>query len=173
MRADLPRFTLLALSLLGCDHLETLSGDNAPPANTASGDQEAPPFRLELLETESCPLPDGLDPKKVTIHSYRVKLTSELKSGVPANYFYASLLTTDGQRYLAEFSGCSDALNDTPLKKGESIDGYLNFPVPPSKTPETLVYAPKLLELSTAESTLELPVRADTSKLPDADKAPP
>jgi len=65
---------------------------------------------------------------------------------VPANYFYASLLTTDGERYLAEYPGCDPVLSGTPLGRGQSGEGFLNFPLPPSKTPEKIVYSPVLID---------------------------
>ena len=114
------------------------------------------PYRLRLLSTESCALPAHLSPKNVTIVSYRVRLEGNLSSKVPANYFYASLLTTDGERYLSSFYGCEPLLAGEPLGPRESTEGFVNFSIPPSKIPEKLVYAPQLLQLSEAASTTEL-----------------
>lgn len=149
MLALLPPFLLLSAS--GCSKLDLWSAPEELSRDT--------PFAMSLLETESCPLPEALDPKKVVIHSYRVRVRGHHDGRVPVNYFYASLLTTDGDRYLAEFQGCPGPLNGPPLRPGESADGFINFPVPPSKTPEKLVYAPELIGLSLSESTQEVPVR--------------
>lgn len=123
------------------------------------GEQVEGPFELSLLATETCPLPAGLDPARVAIRSYRVRIRSALDSGVPANYFYASLLTSDGSRYLADFPGCAPLLSGAPAYAGEEAIGYLNFPVPPDKTPETIVYAPRLEGLQREASVRELALR--------------
>ena len=145
----------LLISSCGCSNLDLWSDPEELSRDT--------PFTLSLLETESCPLPEALDPKKVVIHSYRVRVRSHHRGRVPVNYFYASLLTTDGDRYLAEFQGCPGPLNGPPLQPGEAADGFINFPVPPSKTPEKVVYAPELIGLSLSESTQEVPVRSSIS----------
>lgn len=150
MLALLPTITLVCTS--SCNKLEFWSAPEELNSDT--------PFTLSILETESCPLPPTLDPKKVVIHSYRVRLRGQHKSRVPVNYFYASLLTTDGNRYLAEFPGCPGPLSGPPLAPGETADGFMNFPVPPSKIPEKLVYAPELIGLGLSASTQEVPVRA-------------
>ena len=117
------------------------------------------PYRLTVVDTETCPLPAHLDPKNVLIQSYRVRLVGGYDRGVPANYFYASLLCTDGTRYLADFEGCAPLLSGPPVGKGQVAEGYLNFPVPPGKTPETIVYAPELLG-SPGQTVTELSVLA-------------
>ncbi|GEM_PF-1990023 len=104
------------------------------------------PYELTILSAESCPLPPGLDPKEVTIQSYHVRLTGGDPGGVPANYFYASLLSTDGGRYLSGYTGCQPVLSGPPLASGESREAYINFALPPTKTPETLIFSPALLK---------------------------
>ncbi len=133
------------------------------------------PLRLSVLSTETCPLPVHLDPANVTIISYRVRLTSGHDGRVPANYFYASLLTTDGNRYLATFEGCSPVLSAEPLARGHSAEGFFNFPIPPSKVPDKLVFAPNLLDVPSTKSQIELSVTGSAqsvskdSKLLDGD----
>jgi hypothetical protein len=122
----------------GCRDIDrSLSGESAVP--------EGAPYILTILTQENCPVPEGLDPRNVIIQSYKVKLVGGTTTGVPANYFYASLLTEDGHRYLAEFEGCAPVLSGPPLDSGQTAVGYLNFPLPPSKSAKTLEFAPRLL----------------------------
>jgi len=116
------------------------------------------PYQLKLLNLESCPLPEHLNPKDVVLLSYRVRIQSNLASKVPANYFYASLLTTDGERYLSTYYGCAPLLTADPLGEGETADGFFNFSIPASKIPEKLVYSPKLLNISEQDALVELQV---------------
>ncbi len=150
---------VVALSCLpACDGWEIFQSDETP-----LGDE---PFVLSILNVEACPLPEGLDPKAVTIKSYNVRLRGQLEQGVPANYFYASLLTTDGSRYLADYPGCEPLLSAAPVLPGETAEGYLNFPVPPGKVPDKLVYAPAL---TTAEHLVEIPLN---SRVPEEAETP-
>lgn len=127
----------LALPLVSaCDGWEVFPSDDVPLGPD--------PYVFSLLSREICPLAEGLDPRQVAILSYNVRLRGAHPQKVPANYFYASLLTTDGSRYLADFPGCGPLLSGPPLGPGETAQGYLNFPVPPGKTPEKLVYSPLL-----------------------------
>lgn len=130
-------------------------------------DSSGAPYQLQILSSAPCPLPPGLNPEVVTIRSYRVRLRASDASGVPANYFYASVLTKDGSRYLASYEGCAPVLSLDPLGSLEEAEGYLNFPMPPSKIPDALVYAPELLSRTENESTVTLSLgsaRNDVSK---------
>lgn len=126
------------------------------------------PYVLSILGAESCALPEGLDPKVVTIVSYNVRLRGQHAQKVPANYFYASLLTTDGSRYLSDFPGCTPLLSGPPVGPGETAQGYLNFPVPPGKTPERLVYAPTLTGKSKGTEVVELHLNSTPPVDPEA-----
>lgn len=133
-------------------------------------DDEAPldpnaAYGLSILETGSCPLPPGVDAAKMRILGLRVRLRAG-RDDVPANFFYASVLTNDENRYLAEHTGCSPVLSGRPLRAGEVREGYLNFPLPLEKSAQTLVYAPLIDGLSEKEQTKSLalgPREADTN----------
>lgn len=143
-----------------CDGWEVFQSEEKPLG--------ADPYVLSILHAESCPLPEGLDPKAVTIVSYNVRLLGQHAQKVPANYFYASLLTTDGSRYLADFPGCTPLLSGAPVGPGETAQGYLNFPVPPGKTPEKIVYAPALTGKPRGGALLELPLNPKAPEEPAA-----
>lgn len=142
-----------------CDGWEIFQSEETPLGSD--------PYVLSILNTESCPLPEGLDPKVVTILSYNVRLRGQHAQKVPVNYFYASLLTTDGSRYLADFPGCAPLLSGPPVGVGEAAQGYLNFPVPPGKTPERLVYAPTLTGEHKGEAQVELHLNPKLPEEPD------
>ncbi len=112
------------------------------------------PFSISILDTQACPLPEGVDSETQRILGVKVRVTSAHPGYVPANFFYASVLTKDGGRYLAELSGCKPVLSSPPLKPGESAEGFLNFPLPVDEAPEELVYAPNLEHTLGAESLL-------------------
>jgi hypothetical protein len=148
-------------SLIACLWLLPL-GCRAESSPSEEASAAAGGYEILLLDTETCPLPAGLDPADQTIVSYKVKLISAESSGIPVNYFYASLVTTDGQRYLADHPGCTPRLSGPPIFSGESATGYLNFPLPRSKTPEKVEYSPELLTMSAAESRRELQLLSPT-----------
>jgi len=97
----------------------------------------------------------------------KVKLTALAPEGVAANYFYASLISSDGSRYLAELPGCAPALSAPPLFQGETVEGYLNMPLPVNKVAKALVYSPPVGGYPVAARTLEIPLQA---ALPQDDK---
>ena len=125
---------LLSLGLGGCQE--------QPPGAELEATER--PFTVTILDTQACPLPEGVDAQAKRILGIKVRLRSHHRGRVPANYFYASLLTTGGARYLAELVGCTPLLSDAPLGPGETAEGYPNFPLPIDATPARLVYAPKL-----------------------------
>ncbi len=155
MARRLIKTLLLALGISACEGWEIME-------RTASF-EEGQAFRIRVLSMESCPLPAHLDPKNVTLISYRVSLEGNHASNVPANYFYATLVTTEGDRYLSTYYGCQPVLADAPLQPAQSTEGFLNFSLPPSKVPEKLVYAPNLMEMSKEASTMELVIDANAS----------
>ena len=150
MSSSLALVLISAAALFGCESWAIFEQSDPIDAGI--------PYRLRILSTESCALPAHLSPKNVTIVSYKVRLEGNLSSKVPTNYFYASLLTTDGERYLSSYFGCEPLLSGEPLGPGQSAEGFVNFSIPPSKIPEKLVYAPKLMQLSETTATVELNV---------------
>lgn len=111
----------------------------------------APPFEVEVTSVTLC------EPAHATSTSgaaashasegtlgVKVRLTGKYPSGVPANFFYASLLSRDGTRYLAASEGCRPLLSGPPLLPGETREGYVNFPIVAKKGAERLAYAPNL-----------------------------
>lgn len=74
----------------------------------------------------------------------KVRLTGRYPSRVPANYFYASLVSRDGERYLPTADGCRPLLSGAPLLPGETREGYANFPIAAKRSAQKLAYAPNL-----------------------------
>ncbi len=134
----------------GCKDWPNLHNDSAL--------EDERPYDLEVLAMENCPLPEHLNPKNVALLSYRIKLQGNHSSRIPANYFYAALVTTDGKRYLSTYYGCQPLLSGAPLQKGETKEGFVNFSIPPSKVPEKLVYSPEVISLSAQSALVEVPV---------------
>lgn len=121
------------------------------------GGEPAPnePYSFEILSSEECSLATaGTQPQR-TLLGVKVRLRSHNDLGVPANYYYGSVLTKDGARYLAELPGCQPVLSGAPLRKGETAEGFLNFPIPPQKTAETVVYLPAIGTLTEKERVSE------------------
>lgn len=117
-------------------------------------------FELQVLAQEKCPLPSKPGAPERAALGLKVRLTALVPEGVAANYFYASLLSGDGSRYLAELPGCVPALSGVPLLAGETREGYLNIPLPVNKVARTLVYAPPVGGYPVAARTLEIPLQA-------------
>jgi hypothetical protein len=91
---------------------------------------------------QAAPASDA-SPREGTL-GVKVRLSGKYESGVPANYFYASLLSSDGTRYLATAAGCRPLLSGPPLMPGETREGYVNFPAQAKKSADRLSYAPNL-----------------------------
>jgi len=135
--------------------------------------RSAPPdlYEFELLGVEQCPRPAGADEKR-RIVGVRVRVTGHAEQGIPANYFYASLLTHTGQRYLAEPSGCRPLLSGPPLAPGERSEGFLNFPIPLEQNPERVLYLPNLPRLPEREVLRELLLASPSGAEPSSGDAP-
>src|SRR6187431_49024 len=133
------RPTWLCLCSLGCQ----------PSAGPESG--RAPPFEIEVTSVTLCgaePSASGTAAAGAPVRDgtlgVKVRVTGRYESGVPANYFYASLLGRDGTRYLSAPEGCRPLLSGPPLRPGETREGYVNFPLQAKKGADRLAYAPNL-----------------------------
>lgn len=113
------------------------------------------PYELEILSTETCNLPSAPGEPARTTLGVKVRLTSHTELGLAANYYYASILTSDGSRYLAELPGCQPVLSGAPLRPSETAEGFLNIPIPSQKKPETLVYLPPIDQLPEKDRVTE------------------
>lgn len=112
----------------------------------SAGQSPERPFELSLVDTRACPVPPTLDDKTTRVVGLKVRITSRHAGNVPANYFYGSVLTKDGTRYLAALSGCTPVLASRPLEPGESSEGFLNFAVPKDTRLDRVAYAPRLAD---------------------------
>ncbi len=126
-------------------------------------------FTLELLSTRACPTPDIESNPDRQLLSFEVRLSS--KSTIPVNYRYASLITKDGNRYLAEYFGCQPLFNSKPLGASTLESGFLNFALPAGKEALRIEYAPDLTHLEAQRTkslnkslVFELSVTARSSK---------
>jgi hypothetical protein len=127
-------------------------GCQANNGGTTGGGQ---PFEVEVTSVTYCESGQEASPKDGPAREgalgVKVRLTGRYESGVPANYFYASLLSRDGTRYLAATAGCRPLLSGPPLLPGESREGYVNFPLQAKKGADRLAYAPNLDHTTFAE----------------------
>ena len=73
-----------------------------------------------------------------------VEITALSDQRVPANSFYARIVSRGGKEYRATFGGCTPDLRHTPLAKGESTSGWMTFEIPERTTGLRLKYAPFL-----------------------------
>lgn len=130
-----------------------------------------PPFEVEVTSVAVCDANERTSPPGVAsglsgegTFGVKVRLTGRYASGVPANYFYASLLSRDGTRYLSAAAGCGPLLSGPPLLPGETREGYANFPLQAKKNARRLSYAPNLEhttfadQLSAKALTVEAPL---------------
>lgn len=128
------------------------------------------PYELTILERRSCELPSRPGAPERSALGIRVRLISRSELGVAANYYYASVLAGDGSRYLAELPGCSPVLSGAPLRSGESAEGFLNFPLPPDRSPAQLVYLPPIGTMP--ENVRARQIQLTTTTLPNEPNAP-
>ena len=118
-------------------------------AGPGPGDGTPAPFDVEVLAVTTCEPEraagpaDQPRPTAGGTVGVRVRVTGHYDAGVPANYYYASLLSQDGDRFLATAEdGCRPLLSGPPLRPGESREGYVNFPLQSKKGARRLAYAP-------------------------------
>lgn len=121
-------------------------------AAAGSDPSAAPPFEVEVTSVTVCetgasaqtaPAPKAPEGSGATL-GVKVRLTGRYEGRIPANYFYASLLSRDGTRYLPAPEGCRPLLTGPPLLPGETREGYANFPLSAKKGAHRLAYAPNL-----------------------------
>lgn len=153
----LPR-PLFATVLVAAFLVSVAACNDEAPFEAGEAEAGNAPYTFTVLETRGCPLPEGVNEKEQRIFGVHVRLEGHHEGGVPANYFYASVLTQDGARYLAELSGCEPVMSGPPLYPGETAVGFFNFPLPLSKTPKTLEYAPLMDSGDSVAQRSEIPL---------------
>ena len=138
----------LALALItacapGCQERGAASSA-AQPSASALGDPGDRPFELDVVAVRDCEAPKyaPLENDEMLI-GVKVKLRA-LSAQTPQNYYYASLVDSDEQRYPASFSGCSPRLTGDPLVAGATATGFVNFRLPREAHGLVLEYAPRI-----------------------------
>lgn len=144
-------------------------------AGAGPSDGAPAPFDVEVLAVTTCEPERAAGPAEKpgptlgrsaggTV-GVKVRVTAHYEGGVPANYYYASLLSQGGDRFLATAEGgCRPLLSGPPLRPGESREGYVNFPLESKKGARRLAYAPNFehttgaTELSARSSIVEAPL---------------
>lgn len=103
-------------------------------------------FRMRVHEQGPCLVEDYLKPAK-GLRRLGVEVTLEATGaqGVPANPFYATLETREGNRFESTLAGCRPVLEAEQLQPGQSTRGWLSFDVPESEVPAQLRYEPLVL----------------------------
>jgi hypothetical protein len=127
-------------------------------AGASSSGGASAPFEIEVLSVATCepertPAPTDKQPPREGTLGVKVRVTGRYEGGVPANYYYASLLSREGDRYLATAEGgCRPLLSGPPLLPGQSREGYANFPLEAKKGAARLAYAPNFEHTTGAEA---------------------
>jgi len=157
---------VLSLPSVGCAQVESawqgLQGNGPAEARDAVGAEDDSlgehPYEATLVSIDTCPLPTPSGEPERSVLGVRIRLTGKTPARVAANYFYASVLTVDGSRYLAGQPGCEPLLAAAPLKPGESAEGYVNVPIPSHKKPDRLQYLPPIDGQAERLRAVELPL---------------
>ncbi len=152
----LPSFGAVLLALAGCDGGWTLSDQS----RTKPADGQ--PLTLQVVGTRACT--STTEPAAPPLLGVELELTGWHAGGVPASFFYASLLDGNGKSYRAIPSGCEPVLAGPPLGVGESTRGFVTFPRPlvatATNATQTIVYAPRLAGEAEPRTRIELPLTA-------------
>src|SRR5690606_9312691 len=119
-----------------------------------SANVDARPFELDVMTVRDCEAPPharlGNDEMLLGV---KVKLRA-LRDQTPQNYFYASLVDSEGRRYPPSFTGCTPRLTGEPLARGMAREGFVNFILPRDARKLTLEYAPRIGNTNKARGTL-------------------
>lgn len=144
---------------LGCDGWAWGDDSSRAPA-------DGTPFTLRVVRVSECSPSSSASAAETTGAARRrllgveVELTSWEPTGLPANYYYASVVDGAGRRY-PSVDLCGSPLSARPLGVGETAQGLLAFSVPLTATHLKLVYAPRLLESARGAEKARVEVTLD------------
>jgi hypothetical protein len=103
-------------------------------------------FELSVHGVKTCSVEPHLQPPAgVKRLGVEVTITARSDVQVPANPFYALVLTPQGNRFEATLAGCQPVLTATRLGNGDSARGWISFDLPESLSQARFSYAPALL----------------------------
>jgi len=151
---SLPRLCLAAL-LAGAAASGCQERTEAPkPSSSALTDDNTRPFELDVVAVRDCePGPYAPLATDEMLIGVKVKLRA-LRDQTPQNYFYASIVDSDEQRYSPSFTGCSPRLVGDPLAAGATATGFVNFRLPREARGLGFEYAPRIGNTNKARDTL-------------------
>lgn len=151
----LPLFGAVLLALAGCDGWTLSEQSRTKPA-------DGRPLSLQVVGTRACT--NATEPAAPPLLGVELELTGWHAGGVPASFFYASLVDGNGKSYRALASGCEPVLAGPPLGVGQTTRGFVTFPRPlvaaATNATQTVVYAPRLAGETEARTRIELPLTA-------------
>lgn len=141
---------LLAALALGCKE-QPAPTKPSTSAEVSAGDR---PFELDVVAVRDCETPRHapLENDEMLL-GVKVKLRAR-RDQTPQNYFYASLVDSEGRRYAPSFSGCTPRLVGEPLAATQTATGFVNFRLPRDARGLTLEYAPRIGHTNKARGTL-------------------
>lgn len=161
---------LVLFSLLGaCER-----GTKEPPVNEGAvsqvpvwgadgkvyemGEQaEAPHYTMRLTGVKECELEPYFEPQSGhIILGVEVALEGRADTRVPANPFYATLVSGSGETYPSTLAGCRPGLTATQLSAGESALGFISFVVPATAADFKLHYRPVLIGFGPEELRFDI-----------------
>lgn len=144
----------LSLGGVACDSNPVTEGGGVPPRVMSATNpavepgQEAvtPHFAMSVRSSRPCTVEAHLKPPEdVAKFAVEVELRALGEAEVPANPFYATLATAEGQEFESTLAGCRPLLTAQRLKKPQSARGWITFDIPETARPASLIYRPVII----------------------------
>jgi len=118
---------------------------------------QLPHYSLRLGEIKTCPIEPYLKPKPgSTVLGVEVTITGTTALDVPANPFYATLLSQTGEPFPATLAGCKPELRAAHLNGGKDASGFISFVVPEGGRAWKFHYRPAIIGAAEEEARFDL-----------------
>ena len=138
------------------DHRPQVVPATRPVAEPGS-EAQTPHFSMTLKGSRPCTVePHLAPPDGVKKFAVEVEVQGLSQVEVPANPFYATLMTEQGQQYESTLAGCAPLLTAQRLTRGQSARGWITFDIPDAARPTSLLYRPAIIGVGSPEVELQL-----------------
>ena len=114
-------------------------------------------FSLTVKNLRVCaPEPHLQPPAGVTTLGVQVEIIGNSALEVPANVFYAHLITETGTRFESTLAGCKPVLSARRLGQGDSARGWISFHVPDKYRRFEFLYQPVVIGATRQQTKFRL-----------------
>lgn len=145
---------VVLLAASACQPNHERDESTAPPRVVSGSHPAAEPGReavtahyaMSVKSSRACTVePHLAPPKGVKKFSVEVEIRALGEAEVPANPFYATLATIEGEHFESTLAGCRPLLTAQRITKPTSARGWVTFDIPEAAQPASLIYRPIII----------------------------